>query len=104
MFDVVLPMRLQTPSAPAVLALTSPLGSPNSVQCLAVCIRVCIGQVPAEPLMRQLYQARVSKRLLASTIVSGFAVCMWDGSPVGAVAGRPSLQSLLHSRDKVLTV
>jgi hypothetical protein len=51
LFDiVVLPMRLQTPSAPAVLALTSPLGSPNSVQCLAVCICICIGPALAEPL------------------------------------------------------
>jgi hypothetical protein len=30
---------------------------------------------------RQLYQAPVSKHLLASTIVSGN--CIWDGSPVG---------------------
>ena len=34
----VLPMRLQIPSAPTVLALTSPLGSSHSVHCLAVSI------------------------------------------------------------------
>ena len=33
--DIVLPMRLETPSAPTVLALTSPLSSPRPVQCLA---------------------------------------------------------------------
>jgi hypothetical protein len=34
---------------------------------------------------------------LASTIVSGFGVCMWDGSPYVAVSGWHFLQSLLHS-------
>jgi hypothetical protein len=33
---VVLPMGLQPPSAPSVLALTPPLGSPHSIFCLAV--------------------------------------------------------------------
>ena len=51
----------------------------------------------AEPLRRQLYQAPVSKHLLASTIVSGFGNCIWDGSPGGAVSGWPFLQSLLHT-------
>jgi hypothetical protein len=37
----------------------------------------------AEPLRRQLYQAPVSKHFLASTIVSGFGVCIWDGFPGG---------------------
>jgi hypothetical protein len=95
---VVLPMRLQTPSAPTVLALTSQLGSPHSVQLLAVFIRICIGLVLAEPLRGQLYQAPVSKYFLVSTIVSGFGVCMWSGSPRGgAVSGWPffSLYSTL---------
>jgi hypothetical protein len=35
----------------------------------------------AEPLRRQLYEAPVSRHLLASTIVSGFGDCTWDGSP-----------------------
>ena len=39
----------------------------------------------AEPLRRQLYQAPVSKHLLASTIVSGFGNCIWDGHPGVAV-------------------
>jgi hypothetical protein len=37
---VVLPMGLETPSAPSVLSLTHPLGSLYSVQWLAVNIRV----------------------------------------------------------------
>ncbi|KRX11800.1 hypothetical protein T07_8521 [Trichinella nelsoni] len=60
-------MGLQTPSAPSVLSLTPPLGTPHSVQWLAAL---------AEPLRRQLYQAAVSKHFLASTIVSGFGDCI----------------------------
>jgi hypothetical protein len=51
----------------------------------------------AEPLRRQLYQAPVSKHLLASTIVSGFGDCIWNGSPSGTVSGWSFLQSLLHT-------
>ena len=94
---VVLPMRLQTPSAPTDLALTSPIRVPCSVQCLAVYICICIGQVLAEPPRRHPYQAPVSKHFLASAIVSGFGVCIWDGSPGGAVSGWPFFRSLLHS-------
>ena len=64
--------------------------------CLAVYIHICIGQELANPLRRQLYRAPVSKHL-ASAIVSGFGVCMWDGSPGGAVSRCPFPQSLLHS-------
>jgi hypothetical protein len=39
---VVLPMRLQTPSAPSVLSLTSPLGTPRSAQWLAMSICFCM--------------------------------------------------------------
>jgi hypothetical protein len=67
---VVLPMRLQTPSAPTVLALTSLLWSLRSVQCFAVYIHICIGQALAEPLRGQLYGASVSKHFLASASVS----------------------------------
>ena len=94
---IVLTMRLQTPSAPLVLALTPLLGSLCSVQWLAASIHICIGQVLAEPLKRQLYQAPVSKYFLASAIVSGFGGCRWDGSLRGAVSGWPFFQSLLHS-------
>jgi hypothetical protein len=51
----------------------------------------------AEPLRRKLYQAPVSWHFLASTIVSGFDNCIWDGSPGGAVSRWPFLQSLLHN-------
>jgi hypothetical protein len=88
---------LKTPSASSVFALTPPLGSPRSVQCLGECIHICIGQALTEPLREQLYQAPFSKQSLASAIVSGFGVCMWNGSPDGAVFGWPFLQSLIHS-------
>jgi hypothetical protein len=51
-----------------------------------------ICQALAEPLRRELYQAPVSKLLLASTIVSGFGGCLWDGSPGWAVSGWTFLQ------------
>ena len=46
-------------------------------------IHFCICQALAGPLRRQLYQAPVSKHLLASTIVSGFGDCIWNGFQVG---------------------
>jgi hypothetical protein len=78
------------------------LGTLCSVQRMAVCIHFCICQSLAEPLRRELYQASVSKHLLASvskhllasTIVSGFGDCIWDGSPGGTVIGWPFLQFL----------
>jgi hypothetical protein len=93
---VVLPMGLQTPSAPSVLSLTLLLGTLCSVQWLAVSIRLYTCQALAEPLRRQLHQAPVSMHFLASTMVSGFGDCIWDGSPGGAISGWPFLQSLLH--------
>jgi hypothetical protein len=62
---------------------------------MAVSIHFCICQALAEPLRRQLYQAPVSKLLLASTIVSGFGGCIWGRSPGEAVSGWSFLQSLL---------
>jgi hypothetical protein len=76
---VVPSMGLQTPLALSVLSITSPLGTPCSVQWLAVNICLCTCQALAEPFRRQLYQVPVSKHLLASTIVC-FGVCTWDGS------------------------
>ena len=87
----------KAPSAPSVLPLTLPLGSLCSVQWLAVSLCICVDQGLAEPLRKQLYQAPVSKYFLASTILSGFGVCMWDGSTGGAVSDWPFLLSLLHS-------
>jgi hypothetical protein len=82
-YIVVPPMRLQAPSAPLVLSLAPPLGTLFSVQWLAESIHLCICQALAELLRRELYLAPVSKHLLASTIVSGFVDCIWDGSPGG---------------------
>ena len=78
----VLPMGMQTPSAPSVLPLTPPLGSPCSVRWLAVCIHICIGQALTEPLRGQPYQALVSKYFLASATVSGFGAYRWDSKTV----------------------
>ena len=80
MVHIVVPFKgLQTPSAPWLLSLASPLGTLCSVQWLAESIYFCISQVLAEPLRRQLYQASVSMHFLASTIVSGFGGCTGDG-------------------------
>ena len=51
---IVLPMGLQTPSAPLGISLTHPLGSQCLVQWLAASICHCICQTLAEPLRRQL--------------------------------------------------
>ena len=64
-------MSDKVPSAPSVLPLTPPLGSLCSVQRLAASMYICTHQALAEPRGRQLYQAPVSKHLLAST----FAIC-----------------------------
>jgi hypothetical protein len=58
-------------------------------------ISLCICQTLAELLRRQLYQVLVSKHFSASTTVSGFGDCIWDGFPGVAVSGWPFLQSLL---------
>ena len=92
---VVLPTGLQTPSATSVLSLTSPLGTLYLVQWLAVRICLCICQVLAEPLRRQLYQAPAIMHFLASIIVSGFGNRLWDGFPGRPVTGWSFLQSLL---------
>ena len=57
-------MELQTPSAPWVLSLAPPLGTLCSVQWTTVSVHFCNYQALAEPLMKQLYQAPVSKHLL----------------------------------------
>jgi hypothetical protein len=58
---------------------------------------LCICQALAGPFRRQPYEAPVSMYLLASTIVSGFGDCIWDGSPRGTVTEWPFLQSLLYT-------
>jgi hypothetical protein len=94
--SVATPMGLQTPSAPSVLSPTPPSLTPCSVQWLAASLHLCICQALAEPLRRQLYQAPVSKHLLASTIVSRFGNCIWDRSPGGAVSGWPFFSQGAH--------
>jgi hypothetical protein len=95
--DRVLPVRLQTPSAPSVLPLTPPFGERGGSLCsvwwLAASIHICIGQALGKPLRRE---ALVCKHFLPSAIVFGFGVCRWDGSPGGAASGRAFLQYLLH--------
>ena len=44
-------------------------------------IHFYICQALAESFGKQLYQAPVSKLLLASAVGSGFGGCLWDGSP-----------------------
>jgi hypothetical protein len=70
------PMGLQTPSASWVLSLAPLLRTLYYVQWMAVSIHFCICQALVELLRRQLYQAPVSKLLLASAIVSGFDGCL----------------------------
>jgi len=94
---VVLPKGLQSPSAPTVHSLAPLLGSPCSVQWLAVSIHICICQALAESLRRQLYQAPTSKHFLASAVVPGFGVCIWGGYLGRAVSEWPFLQSLLYT-------
>ena len=84
---VVLPIGLQTLSTPSVPSLTPLLGTPHSVQCLAVNIHLCICKALAGPLRRQPHQAPFSMHFLASTPVSGFGNCIWDESPGGTVSG-----------------
>jgi hypothetical protein len=79
-------MKLQAPLAPWVLSLVPSLGTLCFVQWMPVGILIGICQAMAELLRRQLYQAPVSKLLLAFTTVSGMGGCLWDGSPGGSVS------------------
>jgi len=88
LFDIlVLLVGLQSPSAPSVFSLTLPVGFSCSVQWLVANMLIYISRIMAEPLGRNSYLAPVSKHFLASTIVTGFGGCIWDGSPGGAVSG-----------------
>jgi hypothetical protein len=78
---VVPPMGLQAPSAPWVLSLAPSLGTLCSVPWIAVSIHFCICQALAEPLRRQLYQASVSKLLLASTKAGSSPLLSLTGFP-----------------------
>jgi hypothetical protein len=93
---VVPPMGLQFPSALWVFSLLPPLGTLCSVQWLAESIRLGVCQAPAAHLRRQLYQAPISKHLLASSIMSGFGNCIRDELPGGVDSGSCFLWSLFH--------
>jgi len=93
-------MVLQTPSAPSTLSLTPPMGTPFSVQWLAVSICLCIHHALPDPVRRQLYQAPVSLHFLASAILSWvWWLCVYGLDPqVGqALNGHSFLQSLLQT-------
>jgi len=77
LLHIVVLTGLQAPSGPSILSLTPTMGTPFSVQWLAVSICLCICHALAEPLKRQLYQAPVSMHFLASAILSGFGGCMY---------------------------
>jgi hypothetical protein len=66
-------------------SLTLPLGSPGSVQWLAVSICICLSQVLIEPLRGQPYQAFVGKHFLASAIVSGLVSAAGMDPKVGSL-------------------
>ena len=83
--DIAHPVGLKTPSACSVLSLTPLLGTLCSVQWLALSIDLC--QALAELLKRQLYQTPASKHFLASSRVSMFGDCLWNGSPGRVVSG-----------------
>ena len=70
------------------------MGTLCSVQWMAVSIHFCICQVVEEPIRRQLFQAPVSKLLLASTIVSGLVVVYGMDPQVGQSLGGD--QDYLH--------
>ena len=53
--SVVLPMGVQTPSAPSGLPLTPPLVSEHTVGWLAACIHICIGQAMSDSFRGQSY-------------------------------------------------
>jgi hypothetical protein len=78
---------------------SSPLTPPLVSLCLWLAASICIyiGKALAEPLRRHPYQVPVSKHFLASAIVSGFGVCIWDGSLGEAVSRWSFLQPQLHS-------
>ena len=84
---VVLPLGLQTPSTSSVFSLTTLLGTPYSVQWLAVIIPLCICKALAGPLRRQLYQAPVSMHFLESRIVFSLVTVYGMNPQVGQSLG-----------------
>jgi hypothetical protein len=89
-------MGLQSPSAPLVLPLALPLGSPGSVQWLDVSVCICIGLLLVEPFSEQPYLAPVGKQFLASPIVWRFVVSRCDRFLGGANSGWLFFQPLFY--------
>jgi hypothetical protein len=81
---VVLPMGLQTPTAPSVL--NSSMGDHVFSPMVG-----CICQALAEPPRRQIYQAPFSMDFLASTILSALVTVYGMDPNVGAFCGWPFL-------------
>jgi hypothetical protein len=84
------PMGLQTPPAPWVHSLAPSLGTLCSIQYMILSIHFCMCQALAEALRRQLYQAPVSRLLLASAIVSGLVIVYRMDPQVGQSLGNLS--------------
>ena len=80
-------LLVANPFSSLSLVSSSSIVNPRSVQWVASSIHLCICQALAEPLRREIYQAPLSKHFLASTLVSGFDVCTWDGFPGVSVSG-----------------
>ena len=76
----VLPMGLQTPSAPSVLPEFLHWGRCAQSDGWLQASAFVLVRLLAEHLRRQLYQTLVSKHFFASARVSGFVICKWDGS------------------------
>jgi hypothetical protein len=73
-----LPMGLQTSSAPSLLSLTPPLGTPCSVQWLAAKIHLCICQALSEPSQETAISGSCQQALLG--ICNGIWVwCLYMG-------------------------
>ena len=91
------PMGLQTPSAPSVLSLTPPLGNPVLSPVVGwehLPVYVSDSDIASQ---ETTITSSCQQYFFPSAIVSGFCVCIWDGSPSRAVSGWPFLQSLLHT-------
>jgi hypothetical protein len=88
--DFVLPMELQSPSAPPVLLPALPLGSLSSVSWLALSIHLCFGEWLVKPPKEQPHQIPVSKLLLAMLTVSSLVSTDMMDPQVGQSPNGPS--------------
>ena len=75
---VILPMGLQSSSAPLVIPLTLPYWSLASIQWLAVSVCICLSQLIVKPLRGQPCQGPVCMYNMTSEIYQDL-VCGWFG-------------------------